>query len=197
MFKPMVLFLSETKMSAQRSQELRWRLGYPNAFGVSCSGLSGDLVMMWKNEISLDIKSFSKYHIDGWVSASSSVPETWRFTGFYGDPECGCRKESWRMLWFLRNENALPWLCAGDFNEVLYDHEQFRGNDRGEWMMEGFCEVFSYARFADLGFSGLPYTWDNRWEGRNNVKVRLDRALADERMLDLAGDTAVEHVQMA
>jgi hypothetical protein len=63
-------------MSAQRSQELCWRLGYPNAFGVSCNGLSGGLVLMWKNEISLDIKSFSKYHIDGWISENTAVHET-------------------------------------------------------------------------------------------------------------------------
>jgi hypothetical protein len=29
------------------------------------------------------------------------------------------------MLRFLQKEIDLPWLCAGDFNEVLFDHEQF------------------------------------------------------------------------
>jgi hypothetical protein len=28
LYNPVVLFLSEMKMSAQRSQDLRWRLGY-------------------------------------------------------------------------------------------------------------------------------------------------------------------------
>jgi len=82
----------------------------------------------------------------------------------------------------LRNETDLPWLCAGDFNEVLYDHEQFGGNDRGEWMMEGFRDVISYAGFTDLGFSGLPYTWDNRRDRRHNAKVRLVRVLEDEKI---------------
>jgi hypothetical protein len=82
---------------------------------------------MWKHEVSLDIKSYSKYHIDGWISETNSVPVTWRFTGFYGDPARARRKESWRMLRFLRNETDLPCLCAEDFNEVLYDHEQFGG----------------------------------------------------------------------
>jgi hypothetical protein len=107
-FKSMVLFLSETKMSAHRSQELRWRLGYPNAFGVSCSGLCGGLVVMWKNDVLVDIKSYSKYHIDSWVSGMSVPTSSWRFTGFYGDPAWANRKESWRMLHFLRNENDLP-----------------------------------------------------------------------------------------
>jgi hypothetical protein len=61
------------------------------------------------------------------------------------------------MLRFLRNETDLPWLCVGNFNEIIYAHEQFGGNDRGEWMMEGFRDVISYVGFTDLGFSGLPY----------------------------------------
>jgi len=64
LYKPLVLFLSETKMSAQRSQDLRRRLGFQNALGVACSGLSGGLVMMWRSDVTLDVKSYSKYHID-------------------------------------------------------------------------------------------------------------------------------------
>lgn len=88
--------------------------------------------------------------------------------------------------------------CAGDFNEILFAHEQqFGGNDRGEWMMEGFRDVISYAGFTDLGFRGLPYTWDNRRDGYNNIKVRLDRALADGLLLDVFGDSSVMHIQTA
>jgi hypothetical protein len=59
LYKPMALFLSETKMSAQRSQDLRRRLGFQNAFGVACSGLSGGLVIMWRS-MSLWISSLMK-----------------------------------------------------------------------------------------------------------------------------------------
>jgi len=47
----------------------------------------------------------------------------------------------------------------------------------------------------DLGFIGLPYTWDNRQQGRDNVKVRLDRGLATAAFLDLFNDVKVHHVQ--
>lgn len=40
---------------------------------VNYVGLSGQLVMMWKNEISLDIKSYSKYHKDVWIIETSSM----------------------------------------------------------------------------------------------------------------------------
>jgi hypothetical protein len=99
------------------------------------------------------------------------------------------------MLRFLRNQTDLPWLCAGDFNEVLHDYEQVGGCEREEWKMEGFRAVVDYAGFNDLGYIGLPYTWDNRRYGRHNVKVRLDRTLADENLLNLFGHTSVQHVQ--
>ena len=63
---------------------------------------------------------------------------------------------------FLRTRNTLPWLCAGDFNEILDATEQFGGLVRPESQMDGFQDVVEVCGFADLGFSGLPWTWDNR-----------------------------------
>lgn len=45
----------------------------------------------------------------------------------------------------------------------------------------------------DLGFLGLPFTWDNRQEVNNNIKVRLDRGLANSELLDLFYEAKVSH----
>jgi hypothetical protein len=121
----------------------------------------------------------------------------WRLTGFYGQPKRSLRKESWRMMQFLRNETDLPWLCSGDFNEVLHVHEQMGGNEGQEWCMEGFREAVEYCGFRDLSYSGSPYTWDNRRDGTANIKIRLDRALGDDKLLHMFGDSVVQHMQMA
>lgn len=96
---------------------------------------------------------------------------------------------------FLRREYDNPWLCAGDFNEILSAGEQFGGHNREEWQMEGFRDVVDECGFEDLGYSGLPYTWDNRQQGSDNIKVRLDRALGDERFQELFYNTTIKHVQ--
>jgi hypothetical protein len=62
----------------------------------------------------------------------------------------------------LNGCSSLPWLCDGDFNEVLQANEQFGGARRSERQMEGFREAVSICGFSDLGFISLPYTWDNR-----------------------------------
>lgn len=88
-----------------------------------------------------------------------------------------------------------PWLCAGDFNEILDAREQFGGVTRPERQMDGFRDAVSACGFMDLGFLGLPYTWDNRQQGGHNIKVRLDRALANPAFTDKFRDIRVWHVQ--
>jgi hypothetical protein len=45
---------------------------------------------------------------------------------------------------YMRREFNSPWLCVGDFNEVLSSSAQFCGNDHEEWKMEGFRDVVDY-----------------------------------------------------
>ena len=65
-------------------------------------------------------------------------------------------------LKFQNCHRDIPWLCAGDFNEVLEAHEQIGGSVRPKHQMHGFREAVSVCNFTDLGFISLPYTWDNR-----------------------------------
>lgn len=74
--------------------------------------------------------SKSKSHIDVLLSCENLRISQWRLTGFYGEPCRDRRKESWYILRFLRAQSNSPWLCLGDFNEVLLAKEQIGGNDR-------------------------------------------------------------------
>jgi hypothetical protein len=48
----------------------------------------------------------------------------WRFTGIYGEPTTEKRENTWKLLRILNQQLNLPWLCTGDFNEILYSHEK-------------------------------------------------------------------------
>lgn len=80
---------------------------------------------------------------------------------------------------------------------VLHAEEHFGGQGRTERQMEGFREAVDLCGFVDLGFIGLPYTWDNRQQDSANVKCRLDRGLANGDFLDLFQSVKVWHVQTA
>ena len=192
---PSVVFLSETKMSDKKAQELRFRFGFAHAFAVKSEGLSGGLVLFWNGDSRVSLKSFSRNHIDVMLTNENTGEREWRFAGFYGDPVRSRRKRNWELLRFMRAEYDNPWLCAGDFNEILHAAEQFGGANREEWKMEGFRDVVDDCSFDDLGYIGLPFTWDNRKQGSGNIKVRLDRALGDIRFQELFDSTTVSHVQ--
>lgn len=77
---------------------------------------------------------------------------------------------------------------------MLDAQEQLGGVTRTEHQMDGFRDAVTACDFVDLGFIGLPYTWDNRHQGDRNIKVRLDRGLATSAFVDLFSEIKVWHV---
>jgi len=61
--------------------------------------------------------------------------------------------------------------------------------------MGGFRDAVNTCGFTDLGFLGLPYIWDNRQHGVDNIKVQLDRAFANPAFTDMFREIKVWHVQ--
>lgn len=82
----------------------------------------------------------------------------------------------------------------GDFNEALWQFEHLSVRQRGEGQMLAFRELIQNCDLHDLGFSGVPFTYDNHREGRNNVRVRVDRALADDSWRDIFSESQVVHL---
>jgi hypothetical protein len=66
----------------------------------------------------------------------------------------------------------------GDFNEVMWSYEHFskQGGGAPKQMID-FCEVLSFCDLHDIGFQGLPWTYDNKQKGERNVRVWLDRTV--------------------
>lgn len=63
----------------------------------------------------------------------------WRFTGFYGEPKTDRKDFSWKALRMLNASRRRPWLCVGDFNEVLLGCEKEGGSQRrrAAWIIFG------------------------------------------------------------
>jgi hypothetical protein len=60
--------------------------------------------------------------------------------------------------------------------------------------MEEFKKALADCNLVDLGFSRLPYTYDNGCSGATNVQVCLDRAMADPSWRDMFSNTIGQHV---
>jgi hypothetical protein len=96
---------------------------------VDCVGKSGGLTLLWGDDLDVEIQNYSRRHINAKIS-SPSLSEAWKFTGLYGNPEAGKRGESWDLIRHLNTMDPIPWVCLGDFNEILNQSEKWGGNER-------------------------------------------------------------------
>ena len=118
----------------------------------------------------------------------------WRFTGFYGSPTVEGKSVAWNILRALRTHHALPWLCVGDFNELLSNGEKWGRRPRPESQMTHFRQVVDDCGFLDLGFLGPSFTWCNNQTGDCRVLERLDRSFATSDWLLRFPNCRVHHM---
>ena len=156
---PDILFLPETKMDKRRMQWLQHLLGMLKMIVKDCEGKSGGLALMWKKHVNAELHNYSRYHIDMKIVEQDGYK--WRFTGIYGEPSSDKKDKTWKLLRILNQQLNLPWLCAGDFNEVLYGHEKKGGTPHRQRSMESFRMALAECGLHDLGYFGDKYTWRN------------------------------------
>ena len=101
-----------------------------------------------------------------------------RLTSFYSHPDTNKREETWTLLESLGRLNTLPWLCLGDYNEILSQVEKARGRLRPARQMDHFRMAISHCGFMDLGYRGSPFTWSQNHPTKGHICIRLDRVLA-------------------
>ena len=155
---------------------MKGTLGYDNVFAVSSSGRSGGLGLYWNKNTKVEILPFSQYHIDSIISENGGEP--WRFTCVYGEAQIAERHKTWDMLKFIKASSPLPWVCMGDFNEVLHRSEHDGVQERSHAQIAGFREMVDVCGLYDLGFEGRNWTFEKKVAEGSYSLVRLDRALA-------------------
>ncbi|KAH6780165.1 hypothetical protein C2S52_011402 [Perilla frutescens var. hirtella] len=166
---PNVVFICETKLRANRCQRWKALFKYDGLFVVEAVGNRGGLILLWKSPIDVTIRSYSQGHIDYLTSWGE---KRWRFTGFYGNPECHLRKFSWDLIRKLARDGqmyGLPWIVGGDFNEILLETEKVGGNVRSNAQMEGFSEALDDCDLVDATKNERSVTWSNKREGKAAV----------------------------
>ncbi|KAH9742572.1 pentatricopeptide repeat-containing protein [Citrus sinensis] len=173
MHRPEIMFMCETKMRSGQMQDKGKKLNFDNCFAVSSRCRSGGLTLLWKSEVVVDIKSFSQHHIDAVVHSENG--SLWRCTGIYGHPETDQKRHTWTLLQRLAGLLSLPWLCFGDFNEILKLDEKTGKKDRCMASINEFCEAVYGCDLKDLGYNGYPFTWSNRRFGPNLVEEREEK----------------------
>uniref|UniRef100_A0A803QJV0 Reverse transcriptase n=1 Tax=Cannabis sativa TaxID=3483 RepID=A0A803QJV0_CANSA len=174
-FNPSVVFLAETKLTRRQAEGLCNKLQFgDNFWAVDRIGLSGGLLIMWRDGIKLRVDSSSVGHIVAEVTGNGFSP--WMLTCFYGHPEASQRKFSWELLQKIGGQINGAWLCVGDFNEIVSHLKS--GDDREGAAMEAFKETLDRCQLIDFCSVKSEFTWCNGHES-SQVMERLDRGLCN------------------
>ena len=190
--RPQILFLSETKMMAKQMEAKRRMLKFENCFVVDRCGLGGGLALLWTLDVSLEVKSYSKHHIDAVIHNENG--SSWRCIGVYGHPKSEKKKHTWSLLRRLAGMSSLPWLCFGDFNEIFNLNEKVGGKERNPSRVHEFRQAVRDCRLLDLGLKGYPFTWSNRRFGPQLIEERLDRFFCNQNWGSLYQETAAKNL---
>jgi hypothetical protein len=140
----------------------------------------GGIAVFWRRGFNVALRGMPQYYID--VDVKEDDGFTWRFTGVYGEAQSDLKHRTWQHLRNLYDDPSLPWMCAGDFNEILFSYEKEGGRQRQQQCMDRFRETLEHCQLNDLGYEGDCFTWRNHNHiAENYIRERLDRAVANDR----------------
>jgi hypothetical protein len=181
----------ETKMMQNKVDFIRRKLGFDRCFVVDCKGRNGGLLLLWKLEVQLETQNYSCRHINA-VMHKGSNELVWKITCFYGHPKAAKREEAWNLRRFLSRMDPIPWMCVGDFNEILVSSEKTSSSICPYHQMRAFQLALEDCNLSDLGFSGPKYTWCNGRYGDDFSRERLDMAVANVEWIQYFNTVKVE-----
>ncbi|KAH6787695.1 hypothetical protein C2S52_007247 [Perilla frutescens var. hirtella] len=187
----------ETRLFSNEVDRLVHEVNFDGFFAEDCNNDDGSrrggLALVWKEGITVSVLSSSLHHINAGIE--SGTPATlWRLCGVYGWPEQQHKILTWELLRELKKEGSPCWICAGDFNEIMYNHEKVGGALRDPQKIENFRLAVHDCQLEDVRFQGYKFTWNNNQEGDKNIQERLDRFLASEEWLEFFPNFSVEHL---
>ena len=157
---------------------------------VAPIGTCGGFVLAWRVGVELESFIFNK-NITFWCYFDPPN-SSWILSCIYGPPE---KKNEAAFLDFLTavgEDFVNPWLCIGDFNEIVEQSEKWGANPKREGQMDLFRSALEKCNLSDLGYSGAKFTWTNCQPDGNFIKVRLDRAVANTQWCGMFKDASVQ-----
>lgn len=124
---PTIMVITETKVSRDRAKGIADRLPIDGASFANSIGLFGGLWVLWdSNQVAVTELSSTEQEIHLLVTPNVSQ-STWLLSVVYANPRVAERRLLWDNLCLVSNLHSLPWVIAGDFNEVLICEDKFGG----------------------------------------------------------------------
>lgn len=178
-WRPVIVVLLETRCSGCNAQRVIKKMGFSHQIIEEANGMSGGIWILWNDPaINISILSQKPQFVHCLVTGLGRVP--WCFTAVYGSPREHERQPLWRHLWDISRITNLPWMLAGDFNDIKDPSEQKGGALVNEGKCRRFLDNINRCKLIDLGAEGPKFTWRGPIsQFASRLFKRLDRGLCN------------------
>lgn len=188
-----IIFISETKQQTDNVEKILRKINVHNYWIVPPRGTAGGLILAWKDNVNLTILDYTDNQINARVF-DQTINSHWIFTGFYGIPYRPNKIDSWNMKRSMASTITEPWIIIGDCNIMLHESEKQSRFPFNQSEANNFIELLHSLDLHDLGFTGYPFTWNNRRNDNDFTEQRLDRALANNELLNIFPNSNLTHL---
>ncbi|OMO89387.1 Endonuclease/exonuclease/phosphatase [Corchorus olitorius] len=186
-------FIMETKTSVERAFNSVRNWGLDNFVGVPSLGLSGGLLLLWNNDVHIDVKLSNKnlvHMYNVWKNHGSWI------TCVYGNPALQHRQQVWDDISLLAHEipPREPWLLWEDFNQVLKSSDKLSRTNNSIQGAHSLWDCLNQCGLLEIKSQGLHYAWPNRRDEENITWERFDRAFANPSWIQGFEDATIENL---
>lgn len=176
--QPAMMFLMETRAQIGRVETVKRRLKFNNVFVVNPRGLSGGLCLFWNDKVQVQVLSSSPNFIHTAVEFTDTK-DGFDCSFIYGNPVFQQRRGLWSNLLRFQTDKDRQWLCMGDFNEILAQHEKNGICPYHPQRAELFRDFMNISGLMEMELQGCSFTWMSNPRNGVIVKEKLDRVLAN------------------
>lgn len=173
-----VCVILEPRISGDRAISVARTMGFQNCHIEEADGFAGGIWVCWNGGATeLQVVLSTKQTVTAIVTYKGVK---WALTAVYGSPCPRTRKHLWKLLDDIAGivqDLNLPWVMAGDFNEILNLTEKKGGRPR--FTDTGFNDCLYRNLLIDMGFVGQQFTWVNSTTNLNPIRSRLDRGVCN------------------
>ncbi|XP_026396908.1 uncharacterized protein LOC113291607 [Papaver somniferum] len=144
---PDIIFLYETKISKDKSRPLISHFQYPNQAFIELIGLSGGLLILWKDGFTCELHDSTYNMFNLIVQHDPSRPE-YLLTCMYGYPDFDRKQEQWNYIQQIGRNHYGPWILIGDLNFHLLDDNTISSSSS-----DGFVNnIVNTCGLEDIGY---------------------------------------------
>ena len=193
LYLPDMLFLIETKQKNDYVRDIGVYLGYDHMILVPPEGLSGGLVVLWKDYVSVSCVSSDVRMIDLQVQYKAFQ---FYLSCIYGHPNPKYRHHLWERLQRLAISRTGAWMICGDCNEITSPEEKKGGRVRSLSSVQNFNTMIQICGMEDLQFKGNQFSWVGR-RRTEVIECCLDRVLVNSEWKQRYPISETEYLELA